>query len=239
MKAASFFLFLIIFSCSSPSEEKLSIAVSANMSATAQELQKTFEQETGIACELIISSSGKITSQIMAGAPYDIFLAADMKYPQVLFENGFSEQAPKTYAKGQLVLWSMKLKKPLEELKSAENLAIANPETAPYGRAAKQVLEHLHISKDNLIYGESIAQTNQFIETGAVSLGFTSLSTVLSKELKGKGFWSLVPDSLYSPIYQGIAIIGEVDSSQEMFNEFMFTSKAKDILKSYGYRVNE
>lgn len=239
MKAGRFLFFALFISCSSSSENILLIAVSANMGATAQGLKEAFERETGIACELIISSSGKITSQIMAGAPYDIFLAADMKYPQVLFLKGLSEQAPKTYARGQLVLWSMKLHKPMEEIKNGEKIAIANPDTAPYGRAAKQVLDRLLIAEGNLIYGESVGQTNQFIETGSVSAGFTSLSTVLSKELRGKGFWSIVPDSLYTPIYQGIAVIGTGDADQKAFFEFMFKNKAKSILTSYGYRVDE
>ena len=88
MKAAYSILFLLLISCSSLSKDKLIIAVSANMSSTARDLIKIFKEETGIDCELVVSSSGKIASQIMHGAPYDIFLAADTSYPEIIFQNG-------------------------------------------------------------------------------------------------------------------------------------------------------
>lgn len=238
--------FLIFFSCKEKEHKSLNIAVAANMQFAMKELTKKFTEQTGISCETIISSSGKLTAQIKEKADFDVFVAADMKFPTELYTSGFSTEKPKTYAYGKLVLWSMidgldpSLK--LLEDKSVQHIAIANPKLAPYGEAAKEVLEKYKIYttlENKLVYGESISQTNQFITSKAAELGFTAKSVVLSPEMKGKGKWIDIDEADYSPIAQGVIIIkhGEtVNEDAKKFYDFLFSPEAKKILENYGYK---
>ena len=173
---------------------KITIAVAANMQFAMRALTHAFEKQNGITCDLIISSSGKLTAQIKAGAPYDLFVSADMKYPEDLYKSGFALEEPKIYAYGKLVLWSMdqEVKPSLAVLKTQaiKHIACANPKTAPYGVAAVEALKHYGLYnqvKSKLVYGESIAQTKQFIISESAELSFTAKSVVLSPDLKGSG----------------------------------------------------
>jgi len=247
------FVFCLIFICSCISgisnKQKVIIAAAANMQFVIKELAKTYTQNTGRECELVIGSSGKLTAQIIEGAPYDIFLSADMKYPRKIFEAGLAYAPPQTYAQGILVLWSMTsgLTPSINTLSSqnVHHIAIANPKTAPYGSAAIEVLkahEVLDKIENKLVYGESISQTNQFIMSKSAELGFTSKSVVVSSEVKDNGEWKEVDSSLYTPIMQGAIIIKRQDGNDigaRQFYEFLFSNQASDILTNYGYSVNE
>lgn len=226
-------------------EPKINIAVAANMQFVMDTLSKVFFNETDIESNLIISSSGNLTAQILAGAPYDVFLSADMSYPNLLFEEGKAIKPAKTYAYGKLVLWSSKKKEGLS-LNSffeptVEKIAVANPKTAPYGKATHEVLESLENSEklsDKWVYGESVSQTNQFIISGGVDMGITSKSTVKSKAIPSRGTWVEIDTLLYSPIQQGVIIIDRnsiYSNLAESFEEFLFSEKAQDILQNFGY----
>lgn len=254
LKIFAYIAFLWVFnSCNSSSSRKegfqpLTIATAANMQFAMETLTKAFTEETGILCELTISSSGKLTAQIKEGAPYDVFVSANMKYPNELYKQGMTVEKPKVYAHGKLVLWSMKegLLPTLELLddSSISHIALANPKTAPYGMAAEEVLkgEGLYDRLESkLVFGESIAQTNQFIITQSAEVGFTSMSVVLSPQMKDKGKWIELAPSLYSPIEQGIVVLKkdtEIENA-EIFYDFIFSPKAKKILEEFGYLVNE
>ena len=225
----------------------ITIAVAANMQFAMKTLTHNFTKETGIRCNLVISSSGKLTAQIKQGAPYDLVGSADMKYPNVLYKDGLALQKPKIYAYGKLVLWSMdkSINPSLAILKSNEvkHIACANPKTAPYGVATIQVLKHNKIYiilKNKLVYGESISQTNQFITSKSAQIGFTAKSVVLSPEMKGKGRWNELNPSGYNAIAQGVVILKQ-DQTKEVsakkFYNFLFSAEAKKILKDYGYSV--
>jgi len=233
--------------CQQQNSNKLTIATAANMQFAIKALQTAFTAETGIKTEAVISSSGKLTAQIKEGAPYDIFVSADMKYPTYLHQNGFTLSEPKIYAKGNLVLWTM-----LEEdlnmgLLSKENIkyiAIANPKTAPYGAAAKEVLTHYKLSEkveSKLVFGESIAQVNQFISSQTADIGFTAKSVVLSPKIKSKGQWIALDTNIYTPINQGIALLKTTEKRQKQaqaFYKFLLSAKGKEILTNFGYEVN-
>jgi molybdate transport system substrate-binding protein len=213
-----------------------------------EELTTSFTKETGIKCQTILSSSGKLTAQIKEGAPYDIFVSANMKYPIDLYNSGFTLQEPKIYAFGKLVLWTMvdSLKPSINVLlqKNIKHIATANPKTAPYGIPTEEVLNYYKLVdsiKHKLVYGESIAQTNQFIITKAAEIGFTSKSVVLSPFIKGKGNWVAIDERAYSPIKQGIVIIKNTSTSidkKEKFYNFLFSKKGQEILNKYGYSTN-
>ncbi len=242
-----FFCFVALTACNEMQNDRLKIAVAANMQFAMKELSKSFTDETGITCDLIVSSSGQLTAQIKAGAAYDVFVSADMKYPGELFNAGFATGKPVTYAFGKLVMWSMidSIEPSIDILKNAKikHIAIANPKTAPYGTAAIEVLKHYNAYedlKDKLVYGESISQTNQFIVSKSAEIGFTAKSVVLSPEMKGKGNWTDINEADYSPIAQGVVVLKHNDSKQQdvqKFYNFLFSQKAKDILQSFGYSV--
>jgi molybdate transport system substrate-binding protein len=238
---------ILLYSCSKPSEQ-IVVATAANVQYVMEEIKVAFEQETGKEVEIIVSSSGKLTAQIQQGAPYDIFVSADTKYPEEIYKNGGSDEAPKIYASGQLVLWAMKIPKSdlaLDQLQSnmIKKIAIPNPKFAPYGEAALDVLKknpQFASVESKLVYGESISQTAQYITTGAAEVGFNALSMVLSPEMKTKGNWILIDSSLYAPIHQAAILLKHSKTSikrqsSKDFYDFLYSEKAKEIFKKYGY----
>ncbi len=228
-------------------DDRITIAVAANMQFAMEELTEAFSRQTGIACQMTISSSGKLTAQIKEGAPFDVFVSANMKYPEEIRRSGLAATPPQIYAYGKLVLWTMQddLPPSLDILTDPQirHIALANTRTAPYGMAAMALLQNLQLLDqvtDKLVYGESIAQTNQFVITGAAEVGFTAMSVVLSPQLKRKGRWVAIDPSLYPPIEQGVVVIQHDDGPKEQarkFYEFLFSPEAQSILTAFGYAV--
>jgi len=225
----------------------LTVAVAANVKYAFDELAVEFKNETGIEVQGVFSSSGKITSQVKNGAPFDVFVSADTEFPDALYKDGFAATQPKVYAYGVLVLWTTKdldLSKGLPLLTDAQvqKIAIANPKLAPYGRAATQALESAKLSavvEPKLVFGESITQTTQFVDSGAADIGFVAKSLVIAPELAGKGKWIEVPKGSYEPIAQAVVVLkhgAETQSeSARKFVDFLFTPKARAIFEKYGY----
>ena len=251
-KAVYFLLIAVIFFTGFKQQpaQKITVAVAANMQYAMNELKVQFEKETGITLELIFGSSGKLTQQIEEGAPYDVFVSADINYPAELYSKKFAADSPKVYAKGLLVLWTIRTDvKPSSDLQflSGDNIkkiALANPKTAPYGQAAEETLKHYKLYdqvKNKLVYGESISQTNQFILTQSADVGFTAKSVVLSDEMKDKGRWIDVDSKAYNPISQAAVVLthGEENTKEaaEKFYNFLYSSSAKEIYKKFGYIV--
>lgn len=241
-----FFSSLLVFlSCNTKKQSTLQIATAANMQYAMAELIAEFEKTNHLKCDLIVSSSGKLTAQIIEGAPYDIFISADMKYPNTLYKKGLTISKPEIYAYGTMVMWTNKLtsKPTLDILTSEEvkHIAIANPKTAPYGNAAVNYLKKVNLYeklKSKFVYGESIAQTNQFIKTGAAEVGFTAKAVVLSKNLKNVGKYTELNSELYKPIAQGIVSIknnNQNTENQKKFLNFIFSEKGREILHKFGY----
>ena len=147
MRLLFFLLLATLWSCQSDDDSQaLKIATAANFQYTIEEIVEVFEDQHQIKCEIIIASSGKLTAQIQEGAPYDIFISADMKYPNLLFKDSIAEQLPLKYANGKLVLWTNQPNKIADfsmlSKKEIKHIAIANPSIAPYGKASKVVLEN-------------------------------------------------------------------------------------------------
>lgn len=237
----------LLSSCGNPktTENKLTIATAANMQFAMEDLIDAFKAESGIDCETVISSSGKLTAQIREGAPFDLFISADMKYPTDLFAGGYTTAAPEVYAYGKLVLWSMidSLQPAIDMLSAARirHIAIANPRTAPYGLAALEVLAAYELGTEvegKLIYGESIAQTNQFIISKAAEMGFTAKSVVLSPQMRGRGKWLELDPQLYTPIAQGVVLLKKETGRRmaaQRFYDFLFSDTARKIMAEFGY----
>ncbi|MDT0677284.1 molybdate ABC transporter substrate-binding protein [Autumnicola musiva] len=239
---------LIFFSCSNKKENvQLRIATAANMQFAMKELVQEFSEKTGITCETIVSSSGKLTAQIKAGAAYDIFVSANTKYPNELYKSRIVSQKPEIYAYGSLVLWTLKdgLKPSVELLQDnrIKHIAVANPKTAPYGSAAIIFLKNTGVYdqvKPKLVFGESISSVNQFIFSESAEIGFTAQSVVLSPKMKGKGQWLSLNADVYPPIEQGVVLIPQKEEKRTenaaKFYKFLFSPEAQQILREYGYQ---
>ncbi|KXX72715.1 hypothetical protein AVL50_32305 [Flammeovirga sp. SJP92] len=236
-----FLIFNLLFtSCfSSNSEvETMKIATSANMQFVMKEVIKAFEKETDIQCEMIVGSSGKLSAQIINGAPYDVFVSADLFYPQALKKEKLNASEILQYTSGKLVIWSKEKSfniRQLEEI-TVEKIAIANPKTAPYGRAAQEAIQQIFEDRINekLVYGESISQVNQFILADQVNLGFSSIFIVNAPSNKALGFWSEVPDNLYQPIAQGmISIKGNQEQKAQKILDFIMSEKGQGIINNF------
>jgi len=225
----------------------LSVAVAANMQFVFDEIKTAFQKDTGHTLDVTVASSGKIVTQITHGAPFDVFLSADMEYPAHLYQRGFGANEPKVYAYGRLVLWTTK-KIDLSQWKKliregqVDKIAIANPATAPYGKEAIKVLrfEKLeNLVQSHLVFGESIAQTNQYIYSGAVDFGFTAKSVVLSQSMQGQGSWIDLPPESYQAIAQGALILkhGKEQNAalSQQFFDYLYAEKTRAILKRSGY----
>ncbi len=252
LKKVSILFFLFLGSINYAQSNLITVAVAANVQFAMNELKQEFKKETGINAVVIIGSSGQLTAQIKQGAPYDVFISADMKYPLNLFKDKFAVDSPKVYASGILVIWTIKkgikLEDNLRELlgNDIQKIVAANPKTAPYGEATIEALKYFGIFndvKDKLVFGESIAPTNQFIISGAADIGFTAKSVVMSPSMRGKGIWKEVGLKAYKPIKQGCVILKygfmHHKKEAEKFYKFLFSEKAKKILLKYGYQVPE
>ena len=225
----------------------LTVAVAANVKYAFDDLAAEFKKDTGIEVQGVFSSSGKIVTQVKSGAPYDVFISADTEFPEALYKDGLAASQPKVYAYGVLVLWTTKgldLSKglPLLADASVQKIAIANPKVAPYGRAAMQSLESVKLNaavEPKLVYGESITQTTQFVDSGAADIGFIAKSIVISPEMAGKGKWVEVPKASYAPIAQAVVVLKHGAETQaetaRKFVDFLFTPKARTLFEKYGY----
>jgi len=236
----------IISSCRSKDEGILTIATAANAQFAMEEIAIEFTRKTSVKTQIIIASSGKHTAQIKAGAPYDVFISADTKFPQMLYEQGLTVTEPAIYAFGTLVIWSFQdsliLDMPNLLSRNIEHIALPNPKTAPYGFAANEALIFFNVydsASHKLIYGESVAQTNQFIISRAVEIGFTSASSTMAAEMINKGRWQEVDRNSYSPIAQAAVVISQSKHllDAEKFYLFLFSAKAQAILQAHGYKI--
>lgn len=228
--------------------EEVRVAVAANFLATAKILAPLYEKGSGD--KLIISgaSSGKLYAQIINGAPYDVFLSADRRYPEKLIDKRKGAARSRyVYAKGALVLWGTKMV-PIDEnsLKDASltHIALANPRTAPYGMAAKQVMQKIGVwdtPKFQKVMGESVGQSFQFVATGNVQLGFVALSQVLSplNRFNRESYWK-VPTVYYEPLEQEALLLsrGEKNPAASRFLNFLKGDEAREIMARYGYFVD-
>jgi molybdate transport system substrate-binding protein len=208
----------------------LHIAAAADLEPVLPPILEQFQQTTGIHAEATYQASAMLTTQIQNGAPFDLFLSADLSYPKRLIDAGLADAAgtsdsstPVTYARGTLVLWTRKdsqLPPPsLDLLRSPllKRLAIANPERAPYGRAAVAALTSLKIYeelKPRIVTAENIAQTAQFVDSGNADAGLISLASALTPRLASSGTYFVVPRDLYPPIEQGAVIVSKTSQRE-------------------------
>jgi len=200
----------------------LRVAAAADLEPVLPPILDQFQHATGIHAEVTYQASAMLTTQIENGAPFDLFLSADLSYPQKLIDGGFADTTdsavPITYARGTLVLWERKdshLPPPsLDLLRNPDlkRLAIANPDRAPYGRAAVAALQSLKLYdalKPRFVTAENIAQTAQFVDSGNADAGLISLTSALTPRLSASGSYFVIPGNLYPPIEQGAVVVSK------------------------------
>jgi len=226
----------------------ITIALAANVSYAIDDLIKEFNQKhSDTKVKVILGSSGKLTAQINNGAPFDMFLSANMKYPQALYKDGLSVDKPIVYAYGSLAYFSTKaqnFKDGIEFLNSPniEKIAIANPKTAPYGKAGLEALKSADILKSvksKLVYAESISHVVSYTMT-AVDVGLVAKSSLFSSKMsryKKDINWAEVNPKLYTPIKQGMVILKRTQNidGAKAFYHFILSKEARVIFKKYGY----
>ncbi|MFK5881444.1 MAG: molybdate ABC transporter substrate-binding protein [Sulfurospirillum sp.] len=226
----------------------IKVAVAANVSFAIDDIIAAFHTKyPDVKVGVILGSSGKLNAQIKRGAPFDVFMAANMRYPQDLFNNGLAISPAKIYAQGALAIFSVKKRDfskgiYIAKESSISRIAITNPNTAPYGKAAVEALKNAKIYKDikdKFVYAESVSQTVQYAMTAA-DIGFIAKSTLFSSKMKrfkkGKN-WIETDKNLYTPIKQGVVIIKSTKNlkAAKEFYDFILSHKAKKVFKNYGY----
>jgi len=229
--------------------EPLTVAIAANLKYVFDDLSAEFKKETGIETQSVLNASGKIATQVRNGAPFDVFMSADMEFPEGLYKDGYATTPPKAYAYGLLVLWSqtgVDLSKGVAVLaeKNVGKVAIANPKVAPFGRQAIKVLDYYKVRaavEPKLVYGENITQVSQYVDSKAADVGFSAKSIVVAPETAGKGKWVEVPAESYEPIAQGVVILkhgSEVNGeAARKFYGFVLSEKARAIFAKNGYKL--
>lgn len=226
---------------------KLAVAAAADLKFALDELSADFRRANpGVAIDPTYGSSGSFYSQIAQGAPFDLFLSADLDYPRRLL--GQKIGAPDslfTYGAGRIAVWvpvDSKLD-PATALRasSLRRLAIANPAHAPYGRAAEAALRSMGIYdalKPKLVLGENIAQAFEFAETGAADAGIVALSLALAPAAAGRGRYWEIPQSAYPRMDQGGLILRD-SSDARAFRAFLLRAPARETLKRFGFLAPE
>ena len=228
----------------------ITVAVAANVSYAINELVAEFNKTNpDTKVQVTLGSSGKFTAQIESGAPFDVFMSADMKFPKALFEKGFALNEPALYAQGSLAMLSSKeldFSKGINLVTDANigKIAVANPKTAPYGTAAVEAMKNANVLdkvESKFVYAESISQAVTYATTAA-DVGFIAKSSLYDEKMaqyKENINWVSVDPSLYTAIDQGIVVLKNTkeEASAKAFYDFILGEKAKEIFIKFGYLV--
>ena len=222
--------------------ETVNVAVAANFTKVAEELAPLFKAATGHDVTYSFGATGALYTQITQAAPFEVFLSADDKRPAQAVTDGFGVDGTVfTYAIGALALYSTSLDltdgEAVLEAGDFDKIAIADPATAPYGRAAEEAIEALGLTAaitPKLVTGENITQALQFTESGNAELGFVAASQVI-----GKSSVRLVPTDLYQPIRQDAVLLktGEANPAATAFIDFLKSDEAVAVIEASGYVV--
>jgi len=248
------FLLLLVASVSA---QQITVAAAADLNYALKDLRLRFEHKTGDKVTLSFGASGNLFAQIQSGAPFDLFFSADEEYPKKLAEAGLAEKASlRTYAIGHLVLWVPNgvgldrdhlpgpdtLLRDILLQPSIQHIAIANPKTAPYGRAAMAALEHFGL-KDKvaakLVFGENVSQAAQFVQSGNAQAGLIPLSLAMAPAMQGLGhYWELPADS-YPELRQTAVIVSSSKrkATAQTFLDYVTSAEGTAVLEQYGFRV--
>jgi len=243
--AIKLFIFLclgsLLAACAQPAaQETVTVAVAANFKPALDRLETDFEARTEFKLDVVVGSTGKLYAQIVYGAPYDVFLAADQERPVRLIEETQAVEGSRfTYALGRLLLWGTdtpaKLSTP--EIK---RIAIANPNLAPYGKAAEQLIERLGLTEaieTKLVLGENVGQAFAFVRTGNAQLGFVSEAQIIGLDDGDMTPSWHPPADLFDPIAQDAVLLTRAEDKPAAlaFMTYLQSDDARDIIAQHGY----
>ena len=240
---------VLLVSCAACQE--ITVAAAADMNAVLPDLAARYTKQTGQAVKLSFGSSGNLTNQLRNGAPFDLFFSADEDYPRQLITDGLAERDTLyRYAVGRLVLWvPSESTLDLQKLgmtalldPSVKKCAIANPQHAPYGRAAEAALKHFGIYDQvtaELVLGENVAQAAQFVESGNAQAGLIALSHALAPAMKDKGRYWTVPLDSYPTLNQAAVVLSrsKFQAAARKFLDFVRSPEATVLLELYGFSL--
>jgi molybdate transport system substrate-binding protein len=229
-------------------EQPIQIAVASNFYAPLKAISAEFKRQTGIPVRLSTGATGMLAAQIQRGAPYDLFFAADAKRPQWLERQGLTEPNSRfVYALGTLVVWSPRAERLSPNLTKLDadhpqlrHFAVANPKTAPYGRAGQQALQKLQLwqplkERQKLVFGENIGKTYQYVATGHAQMGLVALAEVINRPQNQ--VWR-VPANLYDPIVQEAVVLkGHLRPAVQKFLRFFHQPAVQQKIQTSGYRL--
>lgn len=244
---------LLCAACSRPAApQKITVAAAADLQFALPEIIRQFQAANPrLEVSTVYGSSGNFYSQIRNGAPFDVFLSADSQYPEKLVKEGLAiGNSSVSYATGRIVVW-VPSNSPLDldhlqiralEADSVKHVAIANPQHAPYGRAAEAALHSLGVYDriaPKLVVGENIAQTFEFVQSGAAEAGIVALSLATAPSVRGQGRYWEIPSAGYPPIRQAGVVLERARESKAAarFLEFLSQDAARRILVRYGFSV--
>ncbi|CAI2717280.1 molybdate ABC transporter substrate-binding protein [Nitrospina watsonii] len=253
MRRTLFFLWAIAGWAALPAgawAETATVAVASNFLGPFQHIAKAFEAETEHRARIVSGSTGKLFAQVVHGAPFDVFLAADAKRPELLEEQQLAVTGSRfTYAIGRLTLWSADPKgidgdgASVLKRGTFRHLALANPKTAPYGKAAQSTLQTLNLwepLQPRLVRGENVGQAFQFAATGNAEIGFVALSQVLALPPSQQGSRWDVPPHYHDPIEQDAVLLatGRGNGAATALMRFLRSAQAKQMIEQSGYTVS-
>lgn len=236
--------FLLIYSAGLQATDKLTIAAASDLRFALDEIVALYQQQHPTDIRVIYGSSGKLSTQIRNGAPFDVFFSADIQFPEQLYTEGHAVTQPHLYAYGRIVLWSQRQNMAGIELSQLHELdfrrlAIAQPAHAPYGQRAQEALQAVGIwqaIRSKLVYGENIAQTAQMAQSGGADIAIIALSLAKSPTLAKHGY-QLIPAELHQPLAQAHVItrFGAENLSAQQFTAYMQQPKVLAIMQKYGF----
>jgi molybdate transport system substrate-binding protein len=240
-------LFTLLLAACAPAQE-LKVAAAADLDVALKKVAAVFQQQTGIQLKVTYGSSGHFFAEIRNGAPFDVFLSADRSYPETLEGFGKTDQKPTIYAMGKLVLW---VSDRIPATLSGDNLsiltssgigkiAIANPEHAPYGRAAVSAMDHYKVYdqvKSKLVLGENVSQAAQFAQSGNADAALIPWSLAMSEPMKSRGRFVLIKQEAYTPLYQAAVVLqaSQYKAQAHRFVDFLRSATAQKILTQSGF----
>jgi molybdate transport system substrate-binding protein len=254
--AARLLIAVLLLSCVSREAQaqgqEIRVAAAADLRFAMGELAAGFEKRTGSKVNVTYGSSGNFFSQLQNGAPFDLFFSADIEYPRRLEANGLAEHGTlHQYAVGRIVIWMPSASR-VDPAKlgwnalldaSVQKIAIANPEHAPYGRAAVAALHEAGIYerlKSKLVYGENITQAAQFVQSGNAQAGIVAMSLAVSPAMKDGKSWE-IPADMHPAIEQAAIVLknGKNRAAAEAFLEFVKSAEGVAVLAKYGFAMPE
>ena len=253
LRSASLVMLVAIIALTAPRNaraDEATVAVATNFAEVVEDLESMFEAASDHTLRVTTGSTGKLYAQIKQGAPFDILLAADQARPARLEDEGDAVSGSRfTYAIGQIVLWSPDTgavaADGIDTLKAGDfnNLAIANPDLAPYGLAARQTLQHYGVWDElssRIVMGQNIGQAFSMVATGNAPLGFVAKSYVLSPRNDRPGSRWDVPAEAYDPIRQDAVMLKRAadNPAAQAFADFLRSDKARPVIERFGYAVD-